>query len=419
MATKLGGAALVGAAIFLAAVATGLVGAGLNLIIEALAEIADLDPAARLWIAAGAGVACALAWWWLRPLPAVNTALSLGTPLPLGRTVLDALAQILFVGAGASLGREQAPRQVAAAVGDKIAARLHPDMRARIVAGAAGAGLAAVYNTPCAGAIFALETLPLKRDKSFIAIATVMSFIATFIARPITGAEAFYLVPPEKLTLALGHGLGGAMSRDTLSTLATRQGLAQVAGLLVFLLALGLVCAVVGVGFRRLLLHRPHIPNRALTVSIPAVLVATVLVDLWLGDISGNGQAILEGLFHEPATWQVLVALLAAKMAMTWLALSSGATGGVLTPSLAIGGLIGALLALGAQALQPHLLIGVAAMTLPAAAAIGAVGVLAITQRAPFFAIAFGLELIHAPIELILPTLAVGLGVYAMTRRIR
>ena len=74
---------------------------------------------------------------------------------------VDAGLQVLLVGSGASLGREGAPRQFAAALGDLGTSRwaLTPRDREILLACAAGAGLGAVYSVPVGGALFAARIL--------------------------------------------------------------------------------------------------------------------------------------------------------------------------------------------------------------------------------------------------------------------
>ncbi|WP_025252457.1 chloride channel protein [Corynebacterium vitaeruminis] len=375
------------AAVVVSAVLAGGVGAGLSFLIEALNAVGELELVARLAVAALLGAACGTGWWWLRrggPVTSVNAALSQERRLPFLRTVADALLQVVCVGAGASLGREQAPRQVASSIADFFAARIDPQMRARIVAGAAGAGLAAVYNVPLAGAIYAIEILPIKRDKTFYAVALAMSTIATLVARTVTGSQAFYTLPAMRLSFAQ----------------------------LAWLVPLLLLVVAVGVAFRRILLRRFHLPANTLPVAIAVVVAASAAMDHLLPGISGNGQRVLDDLWSAPAGWQALLAILVAKAAFTWFAIAAGAAGGILTPSLALGGLAGGLLSLGSGALGVE-------TSFPAAVLLGAIGVLTITQRAPFFAIAFGLELTHAPWELYPPAIALGFAAFYATKRRR
>src|SRR4029077_10320653 len=90
-------------------------------------------------------------------------------PIPRMVMSIDAGLQVLLVGTGASLGREGAPRQFSAALGDLGTSRwtsrgaLTPRDREILLACAAGAGLAAVYSVPIGGALFAARILPRTR----------------------------------------------------------------------------------------------------------------------------------------------------------------------------------------------------------------------------------------------------------------
>lgn len=81
--------------------------------------------------------------------------------MPLITTLLHATLQIIIVGLGSPLGRELAPREAAAALAAQYNRWLNFNEADQwmILACAAGAGLAAVYNVPLAVAIFTLETL--------------------------------------------------------------------------------------------------------------------------------------------------------------------------------------------------------------------------------------------------------------------
>ena len=71
------------------------------------------------------------------------------------------MLSIVIVGLGASLGREAAPKQLGAVVASILAGWtwLSPPERRLLAACGAGAGVAAVYNVPFGGALFALEVL--------------------------------------------------------------------------------------------------------------------------------------------------------------------------------------------------------------------------------------------------------------------
>lgn len=74
---------------------------------------------------------------------------------------LHALVQVAIVAAGASIGKEGAPRELGALFGGSLSKGLHLFISNRqlLIACGAGAGLASVYQVPFASALFVLETL--------------------------------------------------------------------------------------------------------------------------------------------------------------------------------------------------------------------------------------------------------------------
>lgn len=84
--------------------------------------------------------------------------------MPAGTTTIHALLQIVTVALGSPLGREVAPREMGALGAGMVARKLGllADETRTLVACGAGAGLAAVYNVPLAGALFSLEVMLLS-----------------------------------------------------------------------------------------------------------------------------------------------------------------------------------------------------------------------------------------------------------------
>lgn len=74
---------------------------------------------------------------------------------------LHALVQVAIVAAGASIGKEGAPRELGALFGGSLSKGLHLFISDRqlLIACGAGSGLASVYQVPFASALFVLETL--------------------------------------------------------------------------------------------------------------------------------------------------------------------------------------------------------------------------------------------------------------------
>ena len=138
----------------------------------------------------GGGLA-GLGWWLLRrraTVPSLSTVITRGEPIPRLAMSLDAGLQVLLVGAGASLGREGAPRQFAAALGDLGTSRwaLAAKDREILLGCAAGAGLAAVYSVPLGGALFALQIVLRTWNLRAVGTALITSALATAVAAPVT-----------------------------------------------------------------------------------------------------------------------------------------------------------------------------------------------------------------------------------------
>ncbi|MFM9032844.1 MAG: chloride channel protein, partial [Mycobacterium sp.] len=132
-----------------------------------------------------------LGWWLLRrrgPVPGVGEVVSRPGPLPRLAMTADAALQTLLVGSGASLGRENAPRQFAVVLGDLGLSRWSLTARDRqiLLGCAAGAGLAAVYSVPVGGALFALQVVLRTWELRAVGTALLTSALAVATASPVT-----------------------------------------------------------------------------------------------------------------------------------------------------------------------------------------------------------------------------------------
>src|SRR6185312_17480201 len=121
--------------------------------------------------------------------PKVSSAIEKGQRIRVLSFGFDALLQVLVVGSGASLGRESAPRQLAAALGDFATGwlkRLSARDREILLACAAGAGLGAVYAVPLGGALFALRIMLNTWHPRAAGAALITSSLAVAIGSTIT-----------------------------------------------------------------------------------------------------------------------------------------------------------------------------------------------------------------------------------------
>ncbi len=114
--------------------------------------------------------------------------------MPAGTTTIHALLQIVTVALGSPLGREVAPREMGALGAGMVARKLGlmADETRTLVACGAGAGLAAVYNVPLAGALFSLEVMLLSFSWEKTLAAIITSAIAAWTATLGLGEESQY-----------------------------------------------------------------------------------------------------------------------------------------------------------------------------------------------------------------------------------
>ncbi|WP_298228903.1 chloride channel protein [Gryllotalpicola sp.] len=340
------------------------------------------DPWRRLIAVVAAGVVVSVGWWLLRgratAVPSVAKAVD-GERMPWWQTLVHVALQGVHVGAGASIGREVAPRELGALIGGWFADVMGFDARHRrvLAAAAAGAGLAGVYNVPLAGALFAVEILLAEFSLEASAVALGTSAIAALVASVVVGGVPFFLVD------------AGAPSWS----------------LAVCALVAGPVFGAIGFAFERASAwaERTKTTDRTILWMLPAMAFATGLFGLAFPQIMGNGRSIGQLAFASPGLGSVvlLLVLFASKGLFTVGTLHSGASGGVLQPAIALGASSGAVIGILWSSMWPG-------SPVAAFALLGAAAVLAASQRSPFTAIAIVLELTAAPLGFLAP---VGLAV--------
>lgn len=326
------------------------------------------------------GALAGLGWWLLRrrtAVPTVEEVIRRPAPLPREAMTFDSVLQILLVGSGASLGRENAPRELAVVLGDLGTSRWALTARDReiLLGCAAGAGLGAVYGVPIGGALFTLRIVLRTWDIRAVVTALVTSTLAVLVAAPFTHDEPALQWPHPQLSYLL---------------IAVAVLLAP--------LALG-----VGLAFRRLMASaRSRAAERGprdTWLLIPALAAAGLLIGVCshrLPELPGNGSSVLLVSVDRGLSVAAAVGLLILKPLLTAVFLRAGAVGGLLTPALATGAALGAVVALSVNTWTPvHL--NVPAVSLACAAA-----VLAVTQGSPDWAAIFVWELARPPWWLLL-----------------
>ncbi|MBI3226981.1 MAG: chloride channel protein [Mycolicibacterium cosmeticum] len=338
------------------------------------------------------GALAGLGWWLLRrhaPVPSLTGSIAEHRPLARLPLAIDAVLQVLVVGSGASLGREGAPRQLAAVFGDAATRRWHltPRDREILLASAAGAGLGAVYSVPLGGAVFTITILMRSWHPRVVGTALITSSLAVAVASPVTHFEHSLTWPSADVSY-----------RFVLLALAVTP-----------------VAVAIGIGFDRLMrAAKPKVAS-ASWVLIPGIAAAGLLTgicSIWYPELPGNGRSILTVSVDSSLTVSAGAVILLLKPVLTALFLRAGAVGGLITPALATGAAAGSLVALVLNEFAGT------DLNVPAVALTCAAGVLAITQRAPLFAALFVWELARPPEWLFLVFVLSAFAAHAMWKRV-
>jgi chloride channel protein, CIC family len=312
-------------------------------------------------------------------VPEVMKAVALRGGLIRGRVALaKTLTSAITIGSGGSAGREGPIIQIGAAIGSRIGQAMGMSKRRlrTLVGCGAAAGIAATFNAPIAGALFAVEVILGEFGAAQFGPIVISSVLATVVARAWRGNAAAFA--PPACTFASAWEL-------------------------IPYILLGLLCGLVSFAYIRLNQSIEHIFEHRtrwpawLRPAIGGLLVG--LLALVLPHIMGDGHWLANDAFAGRFPVHLLLLLVAAKILATSLTLGSGGSGGVFSPALSIGALLGAAVgALAAPALGPHFG-GIAAYSL-----VGMAGLVAGSMLAPITAILMVFE-ITSNYAIILPVM--------------
>jgi CIC family chloride channel protein len=270
--------------------------------------------------------------------------------------VVKSIASAIAIGTGAAVGREGPIIQIGAALGSTLGQviRMQAGQRITLVAAGAGAGIAATFNTPIGGVLFATELmLPEISVNTFLPVA-VATGTATFIGRLFFGVQPAFVVPPN---------------------LAALPNSVSAASILLLYAALGALTGVAAAAFVRGL-HWVEdgfdlIPGRYFRHAIGMLLVGALMYVLWTTKghyyVEGVGYSSIQAVLRNQITgYGFLAILFIAKLLATSISLGSGSSGGIFSPSLFMGAALGAAFASVVQAMMPGI-----PVSLPAFAMVG------------------------------------------------
>ncbi len=233
--------------------------------------------------------------------------------------IVKAVASAACIGSGGSAGREGPIVQIGSAIGSVVgqAFRLSDDRIRNLVACGAAAGIAAVFNAPIAGTIFAMEVILGEFTTAYFGNVVICAVTASIVSRRFLGSNPAFAVP-------------------TYSMVSPWE--------IFFYAILGLLAALVawlfvtGLYWFEDLFDGWKFPN-ALKPAVGGLMLGGLA--LFLPDVLGSGLEFIEEAINGNLALGLMAILIFGKMLATNFTLGSGNSGGVFAPSLFVGAMLG------------------------------------------------------------------------------
>ncbi len=301
-------------------------------------EIVEIPVWLRLLVPTGAGLIAGIVICKWAPelkgpgVPHVMKALALeGGRIRHRVTALKAIVTSILISSGASVGREGPIVQIGASIGSTISHFLSLSLERRRLAVACGAaaGMAATFQAPIAGTMFAVEILLFDLEVSSMSSIVISAVTGTVVARQILGERAtihpanFSLVSHWELVIYFGLGIAAGLA------------------------SLMLIWSLFGL---------PRLWKRVpgpewLKPAIGGLLVG--ILGLYFPQVLGVGYGEILKALNGHVLLYAALALFFAKIAATSICISSGMSGGIFAPSLFIGAMLGSVIGILASDLFP------------------------------------------------------------------
>lgn len=253
--------------------------------------------------------------------------------------VVKSLASAMSIGSGGSVGREGPIIQIGAAFGSTAGQVIAMPQRqcAILIAAGAGAGIAATFNTPIGGIVFAVELMLACVAPASVFYVAISCITATAIGRHYFGLIPSFNVP--ELAVVEGPGV-------SLELLPCFVGFGLLIGLVAWLMTRSIYW------FEDLF---DAMPGNYYTRHMSGMLLVGLMIwgfitfsSEWFGQpnhyyVQGVGYATIVDVLNGRLTAVgFLLLLAAAKLLATFLTLGSGASGGIFSPCMFIGATVGA-----------------------------------------------------------------------------
>lgn len=259
----------------------------------------------------------------MRRTEAVADVIEAGAPgarkMDIRTAFLSAITTVISLGSGASAGREGPIVHLGAAISSYAAEKLKlaDGSRTTLLACGVAAAVSASFNAPIAGVLFAHEVILGHYAKRAFVPIVIASVAGTLLSRAWFGDVAAFIIPEYQIT-SLWEFPAFAL--------------------------LGVICAIVSIAFQFSLIGTNNI---ARAIKVP-LWFKPVLGGFMVGaiaivfpEILGVGYEATDQALHNQLALYLLLSLLVAKIIATAITLGFGFGGGVFSPALYIGAMVG------------------------------------------------------------------------------
>ena len=280
----------------------------------------------KVWVpAAGGLVVGPLVYFFAREakghgVPEVMEAVALKGGVIRKRVVfVKILASAISISTGGSVGREGPIVQIGSAIGSALGQMLKvsQDRMRTLVGCGAAAGIAATFNAPIAGAMFALEVILGEFGLATFSPIVISSVVSTAVSRAFLGDIPAFIVPTYELVSAWEFPL---------------------------YLVLGIFCAVVGVIFTKVLYRVEDLFDDFKFPEYLKAIVGGVILGaggLFFPQVLGVGYGAIDLALMQELAWWLFLVLVVVKILATSITIGSGGSGGIFAPSLFMGVMAG------------------------------------------------------------------------------
>jgi chloride channel protein, CIC family len=313
--------------------------------------------------------------------------------------LIKALASALSIGSGGSVGREGPIVQIGSSFGSTMGQvfKVPAWQRITMVAAGAGGGIAATFNTPIGGILFAAELLlPEISARTLIPVA-ISTATATYVGRLLLGANPSFVIP--------GFETPNAHPANPFVLLAC-VGLGGLLGIVSTIFIKAVYCFE---DFFEQKVSKNYYVRHVLGMLLVGILIGLMQLKFGHYYLEGVGYTtVQEVLTGTLSALPPLLLLFALKVVTTSLTLGSGGSGGIFSPSLFLGATFGGAYGVLLKLAFPHLPVSPSAF-----AVVGMAGVVGSATGAAITAIVMIFEM-TLDYQMILPmtiTVAISYGV--------